>query len=178
MNSPRQLILLLTFACLLGACGNDRQNPVAGVAQRHARPVELVLDEAGRPVPSVLAAEQELHRDNGEEPQTLDPHLAEGLPAAHILRDLFEGLTAESPEGRIIPGAAIRWNISRDGKTFTFYLRRDALWSNGDPVTAKDFVYGLRRSANPETASKYAQVLLPIENAPEVCSVHDPIPGE
>jgi len=109
-----------------------------------------------------------LHRDNGQEPQTLDPHLAEGLPSAQILRDLFEGLTSESPEGRIIPGAAIRWNISRDGKTYTFYLRRDALWSNGDPVTAEDFVYGLRRSANPATASKYAQVLLPIENAEEV----------
>ena len=82
----------------------------------------------------------------------------------------MEGLTAESPDGRIIPGAAIRWNISRDGKTYTFYLRRDALWSNGDPVTAQDFVYGLRRSADPATASKYAQVLLPIENAPEVIS--------
>ncbi len=109
-----------------------------------------------------------MNRDNGQEPQTLDPHLAEGLASAHILRDLFEGLTAESPDGRIIPGAAIRWNISRDGKTYTFYLRRDALWSNGDPVTAEDFVYGLQRSADPATAAKYAQVLLPIENAAEV----------
>jgi len=79
-------------------------------------------------------------------------------------------LTAESPEGRIVPGAAVRWNISRDGKTYTFYLRRDARWSNGDPVTAEDFVYGLQRSANPETASNYAQVLLPIGNAAEVLS--------
>lgn len=135
---------------------------------RHAKPVELTLTDYGRPDPSVLAEEQELHRDNGEEPQTLDPHQAEGLASAHILRDLFEGLTSESPDGRIIPGAAIRWNISRDGKTYTFYLRRDALWSNGDPVTAEDFVYGLRRSANPATASAYAQVLLPIANATEV----------
>lgn len=163
----RQFVLLLVPVLLLVACGDDNQEQLAGRG-RHAQPVELVVDENGRPIPSVLAGQQELNRDNGQEPQTLDPHLAEGLPAAHILRDLFEGLTAESPEGRIIPGAAIRWNISRDGKTYTFYLRRDAHWSNGDPVTAEDFVYGLRRSADPATASKFAQVLLPIENAAEV----------
>jgi len=128
------------------------------------------LTEDGRPDPSVLAQEQVLRRDNGGEPTTLDPHLAEGAPSAHILRDLFEGLTSESPQGRVIPGAAIRWNISRDGKTYTFYLRREGRWSNGDPVTAEDFVYGLRRSASPATASNYAQVLLPIANAAEVLS--------
>ena len=165
----RQFFLPVVLVLLSVACGGDDPEQLAGRG-RHARPVELILNDNGRPIPSVLAEQQELNRDNGQEPQTLDPHLAEGLPAAHILRDLFEGLTAESPEGRIIPGAAIRWNISRDGKTYTFYLRRDALWSNGDPVKAEDFVYGLRRSADPATASKYAQVLLPIENAAEVLS--------
>ena len=167
VNLLRQFVLPASLVLLVGACGDDYQEKLAARG-RHAQPVELILNEEGRPVPSVIAEQQELHRDNGQEPQTLDPHLAEGLPAARILRDLFEGLTAESPEGRIIPGAAFRWNISRDGKTYTFYLRRDAYWSNGDPVTAEDFVYGLRRSADPATASKYAQVLLPIENAPEV----------
>ncbi len=170
MNPLRQICLPIIFAFLLGSCGNDNQEQPVGGRDRHERPVELILTEDGRPAPSVLAQVQEFHRNNGEEPQTLDPHLAEGLPSAHILRDLFEGLTAESPEGRIVPGAAIRWNISRDGKTYTFYLRRDALWSNGDPVTAEDFVYGLRRSASPATASNYAKVLLPIANAAEVLS--------
>ena len=160
-------VLILVLVVLLAACGEDRQQQLLN-NKHHVRPVELILDENGRPDPSVLAATQVLNRDNGEEPQTLDPHLAEGLPSAHVLRDLFEGLTSESPEGRIIPGAAIRWNISRDGKTYTFYLRRDAHWSNGDPVTSEDFVYSLRRSADPATASKYAAVLLPIENAAEV----------
>jgi len=163
----RQFVLPASLILLLGACGDDYREKLANRGS-HARPVELILNEVGRPIPSILERQQELHRDNGQEPQTLDPHLAEGLPAAHILRDLFEGLTAESPDGRIVPGAAFRWNISRDGKTYTFYLRRDAYWSNGDPVTAEDFVYGLRRSADPATASKYAQVLLPIENAAEV----------
>lgn len=169
MNLLRSFVLPVFLVTLLGSCSDDYREKLAERG-RHAQPVELVLNADGRPIPSVLAQEQELHRDNGQEPQTLDPHLAEGIPAAHILRDLFEGLTAESPDGRIVPGAAIRWNISRDGKTYTFYLRRDALWSNGDPVTAGDFVYGLRRSADPATASKSAQVLLPIENASEVLS--------
>ena len=179
MNLKRQNFLLvfrvlLPLVLFLGACGNDDQQQIISGRDRQIRPVDLVLTEDGRPDPSVLAQQQELHRDNGDEPQTLDPHKAEGVASAHILRDLFEGLTAESPEGRIIPGAAIRWNISRDGKTYTFYLRRDALWSNGDPVTAEDFVYGLRRSANPATASNFAQALLPIENAAEVLSGNVP----
>ncbi|MGD9264771.1 MAG: peptide ABC transporter substrate-binding protein [Lysobacterales bacterium] len=160
--------LMLSCAALLGACGADAPNDVTGPVTARVKPAQLVLTQDGRPHPNVLAAVQELHRDNGGEPRTLDPHLAEGLPANHILRDLFEGLTAESPEGRIVPGAAMRWNISRDGKTYTFYLRRDARWSNGDAVTAEDFVYGLRRSADPATASSNAQALLPIANAAEV----------
>lgn len=175
MNALRQYLVALVFTLLLGACGNDNPEQVTGGRDRHVQPVELILDENGRPIPSVLAQLQELHRDNGDEPQTLDPHVAEGLPSAQILRDLFEGLTAESPEGDIVPGAAVRWNISRDGKTYTFYLRRDARWSNGDPVTAEDFVYGLRRSASPVTASNYAHVLLPIANAAEVLTGELPL---
>jgi len=166
----RRTFFLLACTALLGACGGNDQENLSGVREPQVRTVELVLRDDGSPHPAVLAKEQVLFRDNGGEPQTLDPHLAEGIPSNRILRDLFEGLTAESPEGRIIPGAAIRWNISRDGKTYTFYLRRDAHWSNGDPVTAEDFVYGLRRSANPATASNNAQVLLPIANAVEVLS--------
>lgn len=168
MKPFRQIITALVCVTVLVACGGDEQERLTRRLERQAKPVALILTEEGLPDPSVLAAEQVLHRDNGEEPATLDPHLAVGEPASIILRDLFEGLTAESPSGRIVPGAAVRWNISRDGKTYTFYLRRDAFWSNGDPVTAEDFVYGLRRSAAPSTASSFAQALLPIANAAAV----------
>jgi len=165
-----QVFVFAFAATLLGGCGNDDDERLPRLMDREAVPVELILTEDGRPDPSVLADEQVLHRDNGGEPTTLDPHLADGAPAAHILRDLFEGLTAESPSGKVVPGAAIRWNISADGKTYTFYLRRDARWSNGDPVTADDFVYGFQRSADPATASSNAMALLPIANAAEVLS--------
>ena len=170
MKALRQLSITLVCCTLLSACGGDEQEGLTRRLERQAKPVDLMLTEDGRPAPSVLAETQVLHRDNGGEPATLDPHLAAGGPASQILRDLFEGLTAESPSGRIIPGAAMRWNISRDGKTYTFYLRRDAFWSNGDPVTAEDFVYGLRRSAAPSTAASFAEALLPIANAAEVLS--------
>lgn len=155
------------------ACTESGEEGSNADQARGAKPVALVMVD-GRPDPAVLARQQVLKRDNGEEPQTLDPHLAEGVPAANILRDLFEGLTSQAPSGRVVPGAAIRWNISRDGRVYTFYLRRDARWSNGDPLLAQDFVYSFRRSADPKTASQYAEVLLPIENAGQVLNGQAP----
>ena len=115
-----------------------------------------------------LADEQVLHKGNGAEPQTLDPHKAEGVSSSNIMRDLFEGLTSETPDGDVIPGAAESWDISDDGRKYVFQIRKDARWSNGDPVTAHDFVYGLRRCVDPLTASKYSQILAPIKNAEAV----------
>ena len=162
----QRAILALGLMLLLSACGDGRQE-FGAPREKRAQPVDEILID-GRPDPSVLAADQILRRGNGDEPQTLDPHLSEGVPAGHILRDLFEGLTAHSPDAKVIPGAAVRWNISRDGKTYTFYLHRDLQWSNGDALTARDFVYGLRRAADPATAAPHAHMLLPIENARQV----------
>lgn len=166
---PRPLhsaVLAVTAAFLVFSCSGEGPDGQAGRNNR-PQPVEEILVD-GRPDPSVLAEEQVFIRGNGEEPQTLDPHLAEGVPSSHILRDLFEGLTTEAPDGRIIPGAASRWNISRDGLTYTFYLRRDGAWSNQDALTAEDFVFSMRRSADPATASNYGNILYPIANAREV----------
>lgn len=117
-----------------------------------------------------LAREQVLHKGNGAEPESLDPHRAESVPTSNILRDLYEGLTIEAPDGAVIPGVAKSWDISPDGKTYTFHLRENARWSNGDALTAQDFVYSLQRSADPATASNYSSILAPIENAEAVTS--------
>jgi oligopeptide transport system substrate-binding protein len=105
-----------------------------------------------------------LRKGNGPEPQTLDPHKAEGVPASNILRDLYEGLISEAADGQLIPGVAERWEISADGTIYTLYLRKTARWSNGEPLTAQDFVYSLRRSIDPLTGSSYSQVLSCIVN--------------
>jgi oligopeptide transport system substrate-binding protein len=166
---------LIAFSILLLASCDDPNGDFARPREKRDQPVDLVLLEDGRPDPAVLATEQVVFRGNGEEPRTLDPHQAEGLPTAHILRDLFEGLTTITADGDIIPGAAIRWNISRNARTYTFYMRRDKVWSNGEPLTAEDFVYSLRRAASPETASPSASMLLPIKNAREVLAGELPV---
>lgn len=114
---------------------------------------------------TTAAGETVLRKGNGAEPQTLDPHRAQGVPEANILRDLYEGLVSENPDGALAPGAAAHWDVSADGRIYTFYLRKGARWSNGAPLTANDFVYSLRRTVDPATGSSYAAILSPIQHA-------------
>jgi oligopeptide transport system substrate-binding protein len=102
-----------------------------------------------------LHDKQELTRNNGSEPETLDPALAEGLPSNNIIRDMFEGLTAVDGSGTIVPGVAESWKQTNP-TTWVFKLRTNAKWSNGEAVTAEDFVYSMRRFVDPKTASQYA----------------------
>lgn len=108
---------------------------------------------------------QVLKRGNGAEPYTLDPHRAVSVPAMNILRDLFEGLVGTGPDGTPVPGVAERWDTSADGLTWRFELRENARWSNGEAVTAGDFVAGMRRALDPETESASAGLLAPLLNA-------------
>lgn len=124
---------------------------------------------------SAAHAESVLRRGNGAEPSTLDPHLAQGVPEFNIQIDLFEGLVAWAADGGTMPGVAESWTISDDGLTYTFKLRHDAKWSNGDPVTAGDFVYSFQRAMDPKTASEYAFILFPIKNAEDVNSGKMPV---
>lgn len=106
-----------------------------------------------------LAAKQELVKNNGSEVQSLDPHKVEGVPESNVIRDLLEGLVNTSlKDGSVIPGVAESWD-NKDFKVWTFHLRKDAKWSNGQPVTAADFVYSWQRLADPKTASPYESYL-------------------
>ena len=106
-----------------------------------------------------------LYRGNSAEPESLDPHKARSTQAADVLRDIGEGLVAYSGTGKLIAAAAEKWEISEDGRQYEFWLRPEARWSNGETVTAEQFVYSFRRLVNPETAAFYAQSLAVIENA-------------
>src|SRR6185295_631271 len=103
-------------------------------------------------------AEMVLHRGNGAEPETLDPAKSTGVTESNIQYELLEGLTTYSVDGQVAPGVAKSWDISDDGTVYTFHLREDDKWSNGDPVTAGDFVYSLQRLIDPATASDYAPI--------------------
>ncbi len=109
-----------------------------------------------------------LNRGVGPEPESLDPHHTRTTQAHRVQRDLFEGLVGYSADGVLIPAAAERWEVSDDGKRYTFWIRDTARWSNGDPVTADDFVYSFRRLVNPETAAFYGELMIAVKNAPAI----------
>ncbi len=109
-----------------------------------------------------------LTRSIGGQPGTLDPQRAEDAFSYDVLRDLYEGLTASAPDGAVIPAGARSWRIEDAGRRYVFQLRQDARWSNGDPVTAEDFVVAFRRALDPKTAAGAADLLLAIENAPAI----------
>jgi oligopeptide transport system substrate-binding protein len=115
-----------------------------------------------------------LVRGVGPGPDSLDPQKARGFEAQSILRDLCEGLTTLDHDAAVAPGVAERWSVSADALSYTFALRPTARWSNGDPVTAADFVAALRRLVDPHTASAYAQYVDVIANAPEIIAGHKP----
>ena len=122
-----------------------------------------------------LDAKQEFIRNNGSEPESLDPALAESVPANSIARDLFEGLTATDNGGKVLPGVAESWKQTNP-TTWVFTLRKNAAFSNGDPITAEDFVYGWRRYLDPKTASQYATTFAPfVLNGMEVANGKAPL---
>src|SRR5207249_4737015 len=109
---------------------------------------------------------QILHKGNGQEVQDLDPHLVNSVSSLNIISALLEGLVTEDPHDlHPVPGVAESWEISPDEKTYTFHLRHNAKWSNGDPVTAKDFVESYHRILSPALASPVAYMFYPVANA-------------
>src|SRR5262245_29631909 len=109
-----------------------------------------------------------LTRSLSGQPGSLDPQKAEDAFSYDVLRDLYEGLTARAPNGEVVPAATTSWRVVQDGRVYVFTLRKEARWSNGDPVTAANFVDGFRRAVDPSTGSGAADLLRPIENAPEI----------
>jgi oligopeptide transport system substrate-binding protein len=103
-------------------------------------------------------------RGNVGEPRTLDPLLSDAAQEFEIICDLTVGLVAQDPQARPIPGMATHWETSADGLTWTFHLR-EAQWSDGQPVTAEDFVFSWRRILDPDTAASYSYFLYLVENA-------------
>ena len=125
---------------------------IAGTAQSQAIGTHPVTGEA-------LSDDQTFTYRLLDQFPTLDPQLNEDTSGFHVIRDLFEGLLSQDGDGNLIPGVATHYTASDDNTTYTFSLRENAKWSNGDPVTAHDFVYAWRRAADPVTASPYGWYL-------------------
>jgi peptide/nickel transport system substrate-binding protein/oligopeptide transport system substrate-binding protein len=102
------------------------------------------------------------------DPGSLDPHKATTLIESHVLDDLFEGLLSRDARGALVPGVAESWTTDAEGRVYVFQLRRDARWSNGDRLTADDFVFAFRRLMAPQTGAPYANILYTLKNAEKV----------
>ncbi|MGB8509318.1 MAG: peptide ABC transporter substrate-binding protein [Pyrinomonadaceae bacterium] len=109
---------------------------------------------------------QVLRYISGSEPESLDPQISTGQPEARIYMSMFEGLVEYDPKTmEPIPAIAEKWEANEDSSVFVFHLRRDARWSDGNPITAQDFVYSIRRGLAPATASRSASFAYYIKSA-------------
>ena len=145
--SIRRYLLPALIPLLLCSCGRD--------------PVDK--SPAGQPDDGVP---QILHLGNGAEPKALDPHVVTGVTEHNIISALLEGLVTENPKTlEPQPGAAESWSVSDDGTVYTFALRSNGKWSNGDTVTAHDFVFSFERMLSPGLSAEYAEMLFVMKNA-------------
>jgi oligopeptide transport system substrate-binding protein len=136
-----RVLLLLTLAVVAVSCGESgNEGPQASTLQRG-----LVAD-----------------------PESIDPHKSRSTQAGVIQRDIGEGLMGYSSTGVLVGAVAESWSVSDDGLVYTFKIRDNARWSNGDPVTAEDFVFSMRRLVDPTTAAFYAQAVNAIANAKQI----------
>lgn len=143
------LTLVLAFGTVLAACGSDNSN------------------DSSQGDGSSTPTEQVLRINLSAEPPTFDPAQAQDSQTNTVLKTMYEGLVRMDSEGKEIPGVAESWEISEDGLVYKFKLREDAKWSNGDAVTANDFVFAWKRVLDPATtpAPPYSYQLFYIKNA-------------
>jgi ABC-type oligopeptide transport system substrate-binding subunit len=104
----------------------------------------------------------------GATPATLDPQLNNATDGAVTIQHLFVGLTMKDDNNAVVPGVAEKWDVSDDGLTWTFHLRDDAVWTDGKPVTANDFIYAWKRALDPATGSEYAYQVYYVKNAQQI----------
>jgi oligopeptide transport system substrate-binding protein len=139
LNRLTWMLALTAAAGLFSACG--RQTEQAAASGRTATHRKVLL------------------YGNGAEPQDLDPQIVTGSPEHRLALTFFEGLVTEDPQLGVQPGVAERWEVSDDGLVYTFHLRPDARWSNGEPLTAEDFVESYKRMLTPALAAEYSYML-------------------
>jgi oligopeptide transport system substrate-binding protein len=107
-------------------------------------------------------------RGNDSDPETMDVQKQSTVGESHLSRDLFENLYIHNSKGEVVPGVAESHTVRADGTVYTFKIRSNASWSNGEDFKASDYVFSYRRIINPETGAKYANLLFPIKNAEKI----------
>ena len=154
--------IILTIAMslsMLAGCGSTGDNKAAN--DNNGKKVE---DKKDTKQDSNMAKKQVITYNLGAEPKTLDPGTNEAVDGATVVVNAFDGLTRLDAHDNPVPAVAEKWDVSSDGKKYTFHLKKGILWSDGKEVTAKDFEYAWKRALAPETASGYAYQLYYLKN--------------
>jgi oligopeptide transport system substrate-binding protein len=147
MSRRHAFVVTMVAAVLLGA-GCGRKGPAAGSATTTTKPA------------SSHATPQIWKVSNGAEPQDIDPQTVVGEPELRLCMAFFEGLVTEDPKDlRPVPGLAESWDISPDGKVYTFRLRPNLKWSNGEPILASELVESYKRILSPKLAAESAGLI-------------------
>ena len=173
MAQKRLLALVGALAIIAAACGGSQatQAPASQAPGESTAPSESAT--------TGLAAEQILNTDISGEPPTLDPNKAQDSNSITVLHALHRGLAYVDENLEAVPAVAESWDFSNDNKTITFHLR-DAKYSNGDPITAGDFVYSWKRLVDPRTAAPYSYVMAEVAGGEELLALAgaDPMPAD
>lgn len=152
---------VLVSSVALAACGNDKAEETSGTKEGSTS--------------TDLTEKQVLNLSDSQEIPSMDTAKATDNVSFNVMNNVFEGLYRLGENDKLEDGVATDHEVSEDGLTYTFHLRKDAKWSNGDPVTAKDFEYAWKRVLNPETAAEYAYIMYDIKNAEKVNSGELPV---
>ena len=151
MNMKRivALVLAMVMALSLAACGGSSAPAAtaAPAAAGDAAPADTAASD-GDKVLNVMV-----------EVESLDPQVATDGTSFEVIANYTDGLTQMDADGAAVPAIAESWDVSEDGTVYTFHLREDANWSNGEPVTADDFIFAWQRAADPALASEYSYML-------------------
>ena len=156
MNMKRIVALVLAMVMVLGlaACGGSASSAPAATAAPadagDAAPADTAAASEGDKVLNVMVE---------VEVESLDPQVATDGTSFEVIANYTDGLTQMDADGAAIPAIAESWDVSEDGTVYTFHLRQDANWSNGEPVTADDFIFAWQRAVDPALASEYSYML-------------------
>ncbi|MDO5713753.1 MAG: peptide ABC transporter substrate-binding protein [Tissierellia bacterium] len=159
-RSLKWITLLLAMVIFLTACGGGGNNAPANNANNGNGGNEATESAEG-------GEGKILRTNNHSEPGSLDPALARGTHESWILQHIFEGLMKYNEKNEVVPAMAEKVDVSDDGITYTFHLRDDVKWSNGDPVTAEDFEFAWKRVLDPELGSEYSFQLYYVQGGEE-----------
>ncbi|MGU3566618.1 peptide ABC transporter substrate-binding protein [Paenibacillus sp. D51F] len=165
------LAALMIAGSVLAACGDGNNNSNSGNTGGDAAGNTATNNAAntGGDAAGNLAADQVFRMNLTSEPPTLDPALMQDNVSGTVAGGLFEGLTKTDKNGEIVGGMAEKWDVSEDGKTYTFHIRQGSKWSTGNPVTAHDFEFSWKRTLDPKAATPapYAYQLYYLAGAEE-----------